>query len=405
MPLLALALLAAAAPAQAVSFGSPNPGPGSLNAIPWGAANGNTSLHVYRATHLRTWGVCAGALLIDFAVASGTSGSGVYHAPQCTLAIGHLRVYPPEQRSGAGPRQDHSSSGPLDLPFTFSFPGGSTNFVHAAANGYVVLGSTSATSSSAAPTTVQLANSLPRLAPLWCDLDPAANLPANPAAGVYFEVDPGNQAVYVTWLDVAHVGLLLPIPGHSHINVQCVLHANGAFEYRYGAVVPSPQLFPPTMLVGWSQGNSLGANARMLGSIDVSTAMPFATNGPDSHRLSHDATAPILGTNLTLTVENVPNIAPLAFFVFGDAEIPELDLGFLGAPDCFAYTNASLLWVSVPVTFGTALGTGSMTVPLPDSQALAGQPLVSQAVAFTLNTACTSRPRTGSCCSSGGDRR
>jgi hypothetical protein len=276
-------------------------------------------------------------------------------------------------------------SAPLLLPFTFQFPGGSTNVVHAAANGYVVLGPTTATSSTATPSTGLLISGQPRLAPLWCDLDPATNLPINPAAGIYFDVDPGNQAVYVTWLDVADAGSL-PLPPQSHINLQCVLHANGVFEYRYGAFVSSAVFFPAAVLVGWSQGNSLGTSARQPGPVDISAAMPFATNGPDSWRLGLNSNLPILGTNLTLTVSNVENLVPLAFFVFGDTQVPGIDLGFLGAPGCSAYTNANLLWASAPVTFGASfLGTGALTVALPNAQSLAGLPLFTQAIGFTLN--------------------
>ncbi|HEX6810658.1 MAG TPA: hypothetical protein VF384_03445 [Planctomycetota bacterium] len=556
LPLLALVLVAAAAPAQTVPFGDPDPS--TLNGLPWGVATGSTSLHVYSASLLRAWGVCGGAQLVDLSIAAATSGSGAYHAPQCTLAIGHLLVYPPvpgawtnhldapaivhdlasgpftfgwthaiwnplpgvaaagfvwdgqrdigvllstspgttgtflsgtsgglrhhvalfgattqaptvlhgyamaaqftfaptslcatkallgagcydgaysfyQQFTGLpafdlagsaanprtvlaipvpagyhvangasawfapggpqvlnnspvpGPMQDDSMSGPLVLPFTFQFPGGSTNVVHAAANGFVVLGPTAAASSTETPSTSALRSGQPRLAPLWCDLDPARNLPSNPAAGIYFDVDPGNQAVYVTWLDVADGGSV-PLSPQSHINLQCVLHANGVFEYRYGAFVSSPSLFPTAVLVGWSQGNSLGANARMLGPVDISAAIPFATNGPDSWRLGLDSNLPMLGTTLTLTVSNVENLVPLAFFTFGDTQIPGIDLGFLGAPGCSAYTSANLLWASAPVTFGAgSLGTGALAVALPDAQPLVGLPLFTQAIAFTFH--------------------
>lgn len=555
-PVLALVLMAAA-PAQTVPFGVPDPG--TLNAIPWHVATGNTSLHVYSATLLRQWGVCAGAQLVDLAVAAAASGSGVYNAPQCTLAIGHLLVDPPSPGAWAthldapaivhdlaagpfafgwtqaiwnplpgvaaagfvwdgqrdigvllstspgttgtfltgtssglrhhvamfgattqtpivlngyamaarftfapgslcatktlygtgcyegaytfhqqftglsafdlagsaatprtvlaspvpagflvangasawfppvgpqvldnsavpGPMQDDSISAPLVLPFAFPFPGGSTNVVHAAANGYVVLGPTTAATDTTTPGSGALVSGEPRLAPLWCDLHPATNLPVNPAAGVYFDVDPANQAVYVTWLDVADAGSFTPLPGQSRINVQCVLHANGSFEYRYGAFVLAPFTFPTALLVGWSQGTSLGPSAHLLAPVDISAAMPFATSGPDSWRLGFDSNLPILGTNLTLTVSNVPNLVPLAFLVFADAQVSPIDLGFLGAPDCFAYTSANLLWTQAPITLGGASGgTGALSVALPNSQPLVGLPLFTQAMAFTLN--------------------
>lgn len=556
--LFACVLGAAVAPAQTVSFGVVNPGNGSLNALPWGAANGATSLHTYSASQLRLWGLCAGARLVGIAVAAGTSGSGVYRAPSCILAVGHLRVDPPvpgawpthldapaivhDLTSGAftfgwtqgiwnplpgvaaagfvwdgqrdiglllstspgtsgtfssatssglrhsvavfgattenpvvlnghamatqltfvpsatcatktslgtgcydgaysfheqfarqsdfdlggsaasprtllatpipegfhvangasawrppsgppvpdneavpGPMQDDSMSGPLQLPFPFPFPGGSTTVVHAAANGYLLLGATAATTSTATPNTGELVSGLPRLAPLWCDLDPTMNLSINPAAGIYFDVDPGNLAVYVTWLDVANGGFF--IPGQSSINVQCVLRADGSFEYRYGDVGMAPFTLPSAVLVGWSQGNSLGTSARLLAPLDISAALPFATDGPDSHRLWLESNLPVLGMNLALTVGNVQSPAPLAFFAFGDTQVPGIDLGHLGAPGCSSYSNANLLCVATPVTFAGGTGTGTMNVALPNAQALVGVQFVTQAIAFTRNNA------------------
>ncbi|MFY9342351.1 MAG: hypothetical protein WAT39_07670 [Planctomycetota bacterium] len=554
---LALLLLAATAPAQTVVFGSVNPT--TLNAIPWGLTGGCTSLHVYPASMLRLWGACAGAQLLDFAVAAGSGGSGTFLAPQCTLAIGHLTVQPPvpgawtnhlampaivhtvaagpftfawsqgswnslpgvaaagfvwdgdrdigvvvstspgttgtfatgtssgvrhhtpvfaattqsptvlngyamaarltfapggpcatatqvgtgchdgaysfyqqfadvaafdlqgsvasprtlvanpvpagfqvadgvsawfaptgapvlDNGAVPGPMQDDSLSAPLVLPFAFAFPGGSTTVVHAASNGFVLLGASAATTSSTTPNTGALASGAPRLAPLWCDLDPAFNLPTNPGAGIYFDVAPGNQAVYVTWREVAVRGLFVQ-PGQSSVSVQCVLHANGSFEWRYGAITaPSFPLLSGPVLVGWSQGNAQGGSARILSAIDISSALPLQTNGPDSWRLGLDSSLPILGTSLTLTVVNVPNIVPLAFLVFGDTQLAAVPLGALGAPECFAYTNANLLWTSLPVALGGGSGgTGSLSIALPNVPGLVGMPLTSQALAFTYN--------------------
>lgn len=557
-PALAL-LLAVTAPAQTVLFGSAVPS--VLTPMPWDMTSGTTSLHVYSASTLRAWGVCAGAQLTDFAVPSGTTGSGTFLAPQCTLAIGHLSVQPPVpgawtshldtpaivhgtasgpfsfawsqgawnslpgvaaagfvwdgardvgvlvstapgttggfltgtsagvrhhapvfaatsqtptvlnsqamaarltfapggpcatkalvgtgcydgaytfyeqfanvgtfdlQGSAASPRtllatpvpsgfqladapsawyaptgspvlnnsavpgpmQNDSISRPLVLPFAFGFPGGSTSVLHAAADGFVWLGATTAATSTVAPNTGALISQLPRLAPFWCRLDPTINLTTHPGSGIYFDIDPSNQAVYVTWREV---GVRTPVtpPGQTSVSVQCVLRANGSFEWRYGAIAPAPQLsLAGPMLVGWSQGTAQGGSARALGPIDISARLPFQTSGPDSWRLLLDANLPILGTSLVLTVSNVQNVAPIAFLVFGDALIPPLHLAFVGAPDCFAYTNANLPSLSLPVTFaGGSIGTGSTSITLPNLPGLLGLPLNSQALALTFNNA------------------
>lgn len=556
--LLAGVLLAAVAPAQVVTFGVPNPGSGSLNAQPWGIATGATSLHTYRAADLRSWGLCVGAQLVDLAVAAATSGSGVYLAPSCTLAVGHLRVDPPvpgawtthldspaivhdlasgpftfawtegvwnplpgvaaagfvwdgqrdigvllstspgtlgtfpsgtssglrhfagvfgattqspfvlsgyamaarlsfvpsaacasrtsvgvgcydgaysfhqqfsrqsdfdlggsaasprtllatpipagyrvangasawrppagtpvlDNRVVPGPMEDDSLSRPLQLPFSFPFPGGSTTVVHAAADGYVLLGATADIEGTPTPNTALLGSGLARLAPMWCDLDPTMNVSVSPASGVYFDVDPTNGTAYVTWLDVG-IGSFF-MPGQSSIHVQCVLHADGSYEYRYGAVVITPFTQIDPVLVGWSQGGSLGTSANLHGSIDLSAALPFATDGPDSRRLWLESDLPILGANLALTALDVQSPSPLAFFAFGDTQVPGTDLGYLGAPGCFSYSNANLLCIAAPVTFVGGAGTSTRNVALPNAPVLIGVLLVAQAIAFTRNNA------------------
>lgn len=273
-------------------------------------------------------------------------------------------------------------SEPLALPFLFAFPGGSTKSVHAAADGYVVLGRTSAITGSPSPNVGELMSTTARLAPLWTDLHPSVNLSISPSTGVYFDVDPNNQAAYITWLDVADGPLT--VPGVSRWNVQCVLRADGSFEFRYGSCTPG--FWQAPLLIGWSQGNSFGVNAKLPGSIDISTAMPFQTTGPDSYRLVLESNLPILGNDLTLTVSYVKNLAPLAFVALGDTQLSGIELAAIGAPGCFSYTNANLVWLTVPVTFGGPTGgNGSTTLPVPNLQALAGMPITCQAFAATDN--------------------
>jgi hypothetical protein len=259
--------------------------------------------------------------------------------------------------------------------------------VHAAANGFVWLGATTDTTSNVIAGGGALVSQGPRLAPLWADLEPTWNLASHPDSGIYFDVDPGQQAVYVTWHKVALRTLLAS--GPSRISMQCVLRANGDFEYRYGEVaLPSLLVGNGPLLVGWSQGNRLGATARLPAPTDLSSALPFATDGPDSTRLALDSTAPILGTSLMLTVSNVQNVVPIAFLMFGDTLLPGAPLASIGAPGCTSYTNGNLPWASFPVTLsGTMSGSGSLSVAVPDVPSLLGVTLTSQALAFTWNNA------------------
>ena len=104
--------------------------------------------------------------------------------------------------------------------------------------------------------------------------------------------------------------------------------------------------------------------------------------GCDSPALALNSNLPILGSNFTLTASNVQNLVPLAFLFFGDAQVPApgIDLGFLGAPGCAAWSNANLSSATIPV----AGGTGAAVLAIPNVASLVGVALTTQAVAFTL---------------------
>jgi hypothetical protein len=277
---------------------------------------------------------------------------------------------------------DNSISQPLNLPFSFAFPGGNTSVVHAAANGYLLLGATTSNAADTTPTSAELVSQAPRLSPLWCDLNPATNLTINPQAGIYYEIDAGNQEVFVTWLDCADRRGTTPAPGATSVNVQLVLRANGEFEFRYRTITPNPT-GTGAVLTGWSPGNISGTASRNPGSIDLSAAIPFATSGPDRTALALDSTFPRLGTTFTMTTSNVPVLVPLAFVFIGDNQLPGLDLGFIGAPGCAAWSNGNLASGTAPVVGTTA----ALSLPIPNSAGLIGGAFTTQSIAFTLENA------------------
>jgi len=557
---VAVGVLALALPGQiVVGIDDLDPTTGTSNSIPWGQANGYTSLQVYSAATLRSFGLCAGVTLTEFAVAPSSGSSGTYTAPQAIVQIGHLAQSPPTpgawwtqlaapitvhdlamgpytfawslntytplpgfaaagfvwdgvrdvgfamttssgttgtfsaRRTGTqlrhgiaifnattqapstnsnaamevrmtwshGPNAcatrttygsgcydgyltwyenfaglgafdfagsigneqvlaafpigplghlvaavpaawspptgtpvlnndsppvamtDESYSGPLVLPFSFPFPGGSTNVIHAAANGYVLLGSTTSNASDFTPTASEMVAQQPaRLCPLWSDLHPAINTATNPASGVYFHVDASQQTAYVTWLDVADGRAVAPASGATSVTMQCALHQNGAFEFRYRNIVPAPTGIG-AVLVGWSQGNVAGIFARDPGSIDLSATMPFATTGPDEAPLTLNSNHPALGTTFTLTTTNVPAAVPVAALFFGTAQVPGVDLGSSGAPGCRVYTTADVL----AATIAGAGSTISASIPVPFTTTLVGAMMTTQSAAFSTRNA------------------
>lgn len=283
-----------------------------------------------------------------------------------------------------GPMTDDTMSGALVLPFVFPFAGGSTNVVHACVNGFVVLGPTGATTGDFTPTAAELHGQLPRLFALWGDWHASTNLTTNPASGVYFEADAFNQTATITWNDVADRRGGTAAAGQSTVNLQCVLHATGNVEYRYGPVVPR---FGGNgnVMAGSSKGNLGGSPSLDLGSRDLSVAMPFTAAGPDMPALALDSNRPILGDTWTLTTTNLEPIAPVAVVLIGDLPIdPGLSLAFLGAPGCNAYTNGNLGALVAPAS---ANGTAIAPITIPDSPALLGVVITAQSIGLSVHSA------------------
>ncbi|MEO6594986.1 MAG: hypothetical protein ABIP94_09570 [Planctomycetota bacterium] len=288
-----------------------------------------------------------------------------------------------------GAMGDDSMSQPLVLPFAFAFPGGSTTVVHASANGYVVLSPTLASTSDFTPTPGELVSQQPRLCPLWMDLHPGINLSSNAQSGVYYNVEPSNQTVYITWLDCADRRGGVPPASATSVNVQCALHVSGAFEFCYGVMLPFAT-GSGALLTGSSRGNvgsgNVGSgNAGNPGSVDLSAVLPFVTAGPDSRALALDSNVPRLGATWTFTTRHVPNLAPLGILLVGSYQVPGVDLGVFGAPGCRAYTDANLTTASFAVAPST--GTGTLYLPIPNVASLIGVTWTTQSAALSLANA------------------
>jgi hypothetical protein len=282
---------------------------------------------------------------------------------------------------------DDTMSGPQTLPFGFSFPGAAApvTVMHMTVNGFIHLGPTTLLTGDFSPTNPELHNLQPRLFPMWSDWQAATNVTTNPASGCYFDVDPSNQTVYFTWLDVADRRGQVPVAGATTVNFQCAIHSSGAVEYRYRNNTPAAT-GNGVVIVGFSKGNlnvTGGPTSVDTGSRDLS-AGPFATNGPDARALPSTANAPRLGQNWTINTTNIPAISPISITFLGTAQVnPGLDLGFLGAPDCRAHINT----IIGDLTGVSVSGASSVSLPIPSSTALAGTVLVGQSVALTLANA------------------
>jgi len=145
--------------------------------------------------------------------------------------------------------------------------------------------------------------------------------------------------------------------------------ATGNWSIEFGNLAATN---PEDWLVGYSPaGASLDP-----GAIDIGAGT--STGAADAAGLGLDSNTPSLGGSWDITADSVHASSTAAIFFFGSAEVnPGIDLGFIGAPGCFAYTNADL----GIIVEGAVGGSATTSVAVPANNALAGASLTVQATA------------------------
>jgi len=201
---------------------------------------------------------------------------------------------------------------------------------------------------------------------------------ANPSEGIYAWTDlQPNLATsgQVYYAEIGSVGRLVfdgvfgwNTTGTNDIDFQYDT-ATGDWSIEFGALAATN---PEDWLVGYSPaGASLDP-----GAVDIGAGT--TTGAADAAGLGLDSNNPALGGSWDITADSVDASSPGAVFFFGSAEVnPGVDLGFIGAPGCFAYTNADLgvvVELGAPPSITTSLA-------IPNDPALAGAVLTVQATA------------------------
>ncbi|MCB9878332.1 MAG: zinc metalloprotease [Planctomycetes bacterium] len=246
----------------------------------------------------------------------------------------------------------------INLPFAFSYFGGSTNVVRMAANGFVWLDGVSADPGTIAVGSL-LASGAARFAPLWMNLDPTLG------GSCHYDIDPAGDAVYFTWSDVPYT------TGGAGNTAQLVLRSDGGAEFRWQAVPNQPSL----CAVGFTKGFTAAPS-----NTDLSASLPTQV-GPAAVPLSWTALdTPILGTTVTLQLGNIVDpLASIGLTVVGWSQQPSaLDLAFLGAPGCPLLVTPDVLQFYL-----LSATTAQWSLPLPASQALVGVELFTQGAELT----------------------
>ncbi len=286
---------------------------------------------------------------IDFLAAQG---SGYAAVPSTGFFTGY---------TNAIATGDDVVTGPFQLPFSFAFPGGSTTAIDVSSNGFVWLSTGNWNSRCCYGDPATFVTDPASIAVLWQDLNPSQG------GQIYFDVDPSNTAVHITWLNV-------PEYYNSGTNTcQLTLRSDGSFRMAWQGVANVSH----DCLVGFSQGNG----AIDPGSRDLSTSLPFVF-GPGGTPLSlapQTGSRPVIGTTFTMEIDRITAGSTLGAMVFGfNALVPGLDLSPLGMPGCEQNISldASSFFplLTTPATFPFAV---------PNSSGLVGYTLYAQAGTVT----------------------
>jgi hypothetical protein len=261
-----------------------------------------------QASFFETFGANNTFDLANSTLAFTDLGSGYLALPQAGVPTWHTPTSAPVTMSD-------DQVLPFALGWVLPYPGGSTNTIYVSSNGFI----------NATPNTLhgccsfsqtQLLTNGPCWSALWDDLNPGTG------GTVTFDSDPVTGDAYVTFSQVPHIGT-------QNLNTfQYAFHISGQVELLWQACASV------ACAVGWSPGLA----SFNPGSMDISAAQVILT-GPDTLPLSLTGTArPVLGTNINLTISNIPVGTPLAAFVYGLQKFdPGQNLSNIGMPDCFQY--------------------------------------------------------------------
>ncbi|HZN41581.1 MAG TPA: hypothetical protein VFD82_22435 [Planctomycetota bacterium] len=258
-------------------------------------------------------------------------------------------------------------SSPMPVP-----GGGTTGSLTVSSNGNIALAAVGNGAGFAPEAGLFLAFVQTSIAACWHDYNPAA---AGSGKIRYEEV---GGISYVTWDNV--YSYQLPFPSTPGDTFQYQFdRTTGDVTIVYGTITPGSNNY----VVGYSVGGVAWRPEASDLSVDLGLGIAVVDTAVTGLTLT-SSSLPRLNTTYTLNTSAVPPIAPVAFLFFGDTPLPGIDLGFIGAPNCRAYTNANLTSITFPVTLPA--GTGSFGLLIPNSPAYIGLGLTCQSIALSLAT-------------------
>lgn len=265
---------------------------------------------------------------------------------------------------------DDAITAPITLPFTFNAPGGvSTNQITIASNGCIYL--EAVTNGAYTPYTgasyggTSFRDGPARIAPYFHDLDPSAG------GSMHYEVDPANQFVRITWLNVPE----WPVPTALN-TMQVTLYSTGNVDMYLGGLANTGVGNGNNAYWGYTQGNG----ARLGTSIDISASLPLTTGDGAIPPVLGMTGRPVLGTTPNIRTTNITQGTIVQVLAGGSALQPvPIDLGFIGMPGCALTTNPFVFLTNI-LTPNNAF---DQPLNVPNTPALINSQLVFQAAPLT----------------------
>lgn len=311
------------------------------------------------------------------------SNSGIQCVPNGSsyiVAQGVAAITPPLSTSlttttPAVGNNDDGLYAAITLPWSFPYANGSTpgstTQIMIGTNGIVFLSGTATNSFGAYPGVTSWLNDLPSIAPAYGDWD--ATGASGAIGGIYYDVDPSNTKVYITWQGLPEWVPTLPSTGT--VTCQLVMHSSGLIEMIYGTVAQATAGCP--IITGFTPGNGAGNPGNR--DLAVAGAVLGFTSGDGSVPaiLGMDA-RPIIGTTPNLVTSNVKPTTLFTILVVGfSAVTPGADLSGFGMPGCFQY-------VAPAITNGSFFNNGVALTPLgiPNNPSYVGINIRAQSAPF-----------------------
>jgi hypothetical protein len=233
---------------------------------------------------------------------------------------------------------DDGLSTPITLPFTFNYPGGSTDDITIGSNGFIYLGAIANNAYTwcgpANGSLAVLVNNAPRISAYFHDLDPSLT------GGIYYEIEAGGSSVTITWENVPEWN----VPGTSN-TMQLTLDASSNVFLTYGNLANTAQ----DAYWGFMPGNGTALEPPLdISALLTTGAMTYTSgDGAFSPVLELDA-RPVIGTTITFTTTNVIPGTILQVLAAGTALPPApVNLGIIGMADCFLQVNPIVLLTGV----------------------------------------------------------